>query len=254
MTVVETLVDGSVMTVRLVLPGTITEPSRGPAVCLSGKSGQRREIEGIRLLNSMFVVPFTSITDSRSFPPKNVTSYNDAKGSVPSSRPPWEEQSRNSPPASSAGTRYSQPASTYRSKEPPRSNPNVVYSRPPVPRDSVQPSLATRGSSPPPRRGYEAPSSASGRSVAPPRDYAYGGPTASAPEPHVANRSTYDRYGAPTPPADAYRNDSRGSDYRAPPPVGPPSGRPYPSAGLPPVAVDPYAHPSYDRQPPQYDR
>ena len=49
MTPVEALVDESVMTVRLVLPGKITELSRGPAVCLSGKSGvpRKKQIESV---------------------------------------------------------------------------------------------------------------------------------------------------------------------------------------------------------------
>jgi len=234
---------------------TIVKRSLGRVACLTGKltvsSGRSDQRQ-----NTAFSLIYTvshRTSDPRSFPPKNSTSYGDIRGSgPPSSRPPYSEQVRASPPPSSIGSKYSKPPGGYRDDDPPRSNPNVTYSRPPVPRDSLGPPPA-RGSSPPPRRAYDAP--ISGSSVVPAtRPYGYGAIPPGPPEPYGASRPGYDRYGPSGPPNDAYRERDRAPEYRAPPPSAPPPERYYPAANAPLPPVETYTRSAYERQPPQYDR
>lgn len=187
------------------------------------------------------------MSDPRSFPPKNSTSYSEIRG-LPDPRPPYPEQARKSPPLDS---RYTKPSSTYRDNEPRRSNPNVTYSRPPVPRDPLGPP-PPRGSSPPPRRAYEAAGTAP--SVSSGRTYGYGPNSTVPPQSYAAGRPEFDRYAAGGPPGDAYRERERPAEYRAPPAAAPSPDHYYPASVAPPPAVDPYARTSYERQPPQYDR
>lgn len=246
-------IDSSRAERRLVtLQATIEGKSLGPAVCPTGKPLyitvlKRSETEHHVLPHSLCLY---RVSEARSFPPKNSTSYGDLRESgPPASRPPYSDRSRVSPPPSSIGSRYTKPPSTYRDDGPPRSNPNVNYSRPPVPRDPIGPPPA-RGSSPPPRRPYEAPV---GNSPASNRPYGYAANPSGPPEPYAGGRPGYDRY---APPGDAYRERDRTADYRGLPAavVVPPADRYYPAAAAPLPPADPYVRSAYERQPPQYDR